>query len=92
MLSLIIGIVIIGLIVGLLGRLIVPGRDPIGIIATILLGIAGSFIGGFVGRALFHSTGTHFILSVICAALLVLVMRRVGYGGRRAGFGRRAYW
>lgn len=87
MLSLIIGTIIIGLIVGLLGRLIVPGRDPIGIIGTILLGIAGSVIGGFVGRALFHSQGTHFILAVICAAILVLIMRRVGFGGRR-----RAYW
>jgi len=83
MLMLIITTIIIGLVIGLLGRLIVPGRDPIGIIGTILLGIAGSVIGGFVGRALFHSAGTHFILSVICAALLVLVMRRVGVGCRR---------
>jgi len=91
MLNLIIGMIVIGLIVGLLGRLIVPGRDPIGILATILLGIAGSFIGGFVGRAIFHDQRWHFILAVLAAALLVIVMRRVGYGGRR-GFGRRAYW
>lgn len=83
MFSLIIGTIVIGLIVGLLGRLIVPGRDPIGVIGTILLGIAGSVVGGFIGRALFHDQKAHFILAVIAAALLVLVMRRVGVGRRR---------
>jgi uncharacterized membrane protein YeaQ/YmgE (transglycosylase-associated protein family) len=87
MLSLIIGTIVIGLIVGLLGRLIVPGRDPIGILGTIVLGIAGSVIGGFVGRAIFHDQRLHFVLAVIAAALLVIVMRRTGVGGRR-----RAYW
>jgi uncharacterized membrane protein YeaQ/YmgE (transglycosylase-associated protein family) len=84
MLTLIIGTIIIGLIVGLLGRLIVPGRDPIGIVGTILLGIAGSIIGGFIGRAIFHSSGTHFILAVICSALIILILRRTGVGRRRA--------
>ncbi len=83
MLTLIVGTIIIGFIVGLLGRLIVPGRDPIGIVGTILLGIAGSIIGGFIGRAIFHSQGTHFILAVICSALIILVLRRTGAGRRR---------
>jgi uncharacterized membrane protein YeaQ/YmgE (transglycosylase-associated protein family) len=80
MVGLIIGMIVIGLIVGLLGRLIVPGRDPIGIVPTILLGIAGSIAGGFIGRAIFHSRGPHFILSVICAALLIVLLRRSGAG------------
>jgi uncharacterized membrane protein YeaQ/YmgE (transglycosylase-associated protein family) len=85
MLSLIIGTIVIGLIVGLIGRLIVPGRDPMGIGGTILLGIAGSVIGGFIGRALFPGRqGGHFILAVIVAALLILILRRTGYGRRRA--------
>ena len=82
MLSLIISFVVIGLIVGALARLIVPGRNPMGIGGTILLGIAGSLIGGFVGRAVFHSAGGHFILSVICAAVLVILMGRSGYRRR----------
>ena len=54
MLGLIVSLVIIGLIAGALARLLVPGPDPIGILGTILLGIVGSFVGGFLGYALFH--------------------------------------
>ncbi len=53
MLGLIITLLIVGLIAGALARLLVPGRDSIGIGGTILLGIVGSFIGGFLGWALF---------------------------------------
>jgi uncharacterized membrane protein YeaQ/YmgE (transglycosylase-associated protein family) len=49
----IIGWMIFGLIAGLIAKAIMPGRDPGGFIITILLGIAGSLIGGFVGQALF---------------------------------------
>jgi uncharacterized membrane protein YeaQ/YmgE (transglycosylase-associated protein family) len=82
MLSLVISFIVIGLIVGALARLLVPGRDPMGVLGTIVLGIAGALIGGFVGRAIFHTAGMHFILSLICAVILVLVMRRSGYGRR----------
>ncbi|KFA92220.1 GlsB/YeaQ/YmgE family stress response membrane protein [Archangium violaceum] len=44
-----IGLIIMGLIAGLIARAVMPGRQPMGIIATILLGIAGSFMGGFLG-------------------------------------------
>jgi uncharacterized membrane protein YeaQ/YmgE (transglycosylase-associated protein family) len=57
---------IIGLIVGALAKLIMPGEDPGGIIITILLGIAGSFVGSFIGRALgFYQPGqaAGFIMS-----------------------------
>ena len=54
MLWTIIVMLIVGLIAGALARLLVPGKDPIGIGGTILLGIVGSFIGGFLGWLLFH--------------------------------------
>ena len=70
-----------------------PGRDPIGIGGTILLGIVGSFIGGFLGYVLFHKDASAGFLqpagllgSVIGAVIALLIWRRVG--GRS---GRRAY-
>ncbi|HEU4388026.1 MAG TPA: GlsB/YeaQ/YmgE family stress response membrane protein [Blastocatellia bacterium] len=79
--------VIIGLVVGLLARLIMPGKDSMGIIATILLGIAGSFVGGLVswviwgqGRAGgFHTSG--FLLSLV-GAIVLLILWRLIKGGR----------
>ena len=53
MLWFIISLIIIGAIAGFIARALVPGKDPMGIGATILLGIVGSFIGGFLGWALF---------------------------------------
>ena len=72
--------IIVGLIVGALARLLVPGRDPMGILATILLGIAGSFVGGFIGSVIWgHREGyVHpggLILSVLGAIVLLLVWR-----------------
>jgi len=49
----IIGWIVFGLVVGLIAKAIMPGKDPGGCIITILIGIAGSLIGGFIGRALF---------------------------------------
>ena len=63
-----------GLIVGALGRLIVPGRQQIGVLATAALGIAGSIVGGLIGRLIF---GPHyvpgFLISVLGAALLIWI-------------------
>ena len=53
MLGFLIYLLIIGVVAGFLARLLVPGRDPMSIGATILLGIVGSFVGGFLGWALF---------------------------------------
>jgi uncharacterized membrane protein YeaQ/YmgE (transglycosylase-associated protein family) len=71
---------IIGLIVGALAKLIMPGKDPGGIIVTILLGIAGSFIGTFIGRALgLYQPGqaAGFIMSLVGAIILLLLYRLI---------------
>ena len=95
MLGLIVWLVIIGLIAGALARLLVPGRDPIGIGGTIVLGVVGSFIGGFLGYALFHKDASSGALqpagligSVIGAVIALLIYRRVAIGSR-SSWGRR---
>ena len=78
----IIGWIIFGAIAGGIAKLIMPGRDPGGFIVTTLLGIAGALVGGFVGRALWGSSGVNswsigsFALA-ICGAILLLVLYRV---------------
>jgi uncharacterized membrane protein YeaQ/YmgE (transglycosylase-associated protein family) len=73
--------IVLGLIVGLVAKFIMPGRDPGGFIVTILLGIAGAFVGGYVGTALGFGTVTGFDLrSLVIAvggAILLLVLYRV---------------
>jgi uncharacterized membrane protein YeaQ/YmgE (transglycosylase-associated protein family) len=93
MLGLIITLLVVGLIAGALARLLVPGRDPIGIDETIVVGIVGSFVGGFLGYALFHKDANQGALqpsgiigSVIGAIIVLLIYRSVsGHSGRRFG-------
>ena len=71
---------IIGLIAGALAKLIMPGRDPGGILVTMLLGIAGSLVAGFLGRALGWyeaGEGAGLIMSVIGAILLLALYRMI---------------
>ena len=77
--------IIIGLIVGAIAKLIMPGKDPGGIIVTILLGIAGAFLAGFLGRAMgWYGEGdpVGFIASVIGAIILLIIYRM--FRGRTA--------
>ena len=76
MLFFLILLVITGLIVGALGRLAIPGPDPMGIGMTILVGIGGSLIAGLIGRLLFGGRGGGFILAVVCSAGIVYLIRR----------------
>jgi len=78
----IISTIIVGLIAGALARLIMPGRDPMGILMTIVLGIIGSFVGGFLYRLIFHppENGSYFqpgglLLSVLGAILVLFIWR-----------------
>ena len=82
---------IVGLIVGAIARLLLPGRDNIGVLGTILLGIVGSFVGGFLENLWkYHTVSVHsfhavgLIGSVIGAFVLLLLFRVTGLeGGRR---------
>ncbi|MFL5620227.1 MAG: GlsB/YeaQ/YmgE family stress response membrane protein [Gemmatimonadaceae bacterium] len=71
---------IIGLIVGAIAKLIMPGRDPGGCIVTILLGIAGSFVGTLIGRTLglYRSgQGAGFLMSVLGAVVVLWIYRMI---------------
>ena len=72
--------IVIGLLIGLVARFLFPGRDPLGIIWTILLGIAGSMVGSYTGQILgFYAAGqpAGFIMSVVGAMLLLFLFRMV---------------
>jgi uncharacterized membrane protein YeaQ/YmgE (transglycosylase-associated protein family) len=75
----ILGWIVFGLIVGVIAKLLMPGRDPGGFIITILLGIAGSVLGGFVGRALGlygpDARGAGWIISILGAVILLAIYR-----------------
>lgn len=75
--------IILGLVVGALAKLIMPGRDPGGVFVTILIGIAGAVIGGFIASALGLGTVTGFNLGSLAIAtagaiLLLFLYRRLG--------------
>jgi len=79
--------VIVGLIAGALGKLIMSGRDPGGIIVTILIGMAGALVGGFITQGLFGLRGGGFISTIIVAtigAIILLALYRLIAGRRRA--------
>jgi uncharacterized membrane protein YeaQ/YmgE (transglycosylase-associated protein family) len=70
--------ILFGLVVGVLAKLLMPGRDPGGFIVTILLGIAGALVGGFVGRALgfyAENQGAGWIMSILGAIILLALYR-----------------
>jgi uncharacterized membrane protein YeaQ/YmgE (transglycosylase-associated protein family) len=74
----ILGWILFGLIVGVIAKLLMPGRDPGGIIVTMLLGIAGALLGGFVGRALgLYGEGepAGFVMATLGAVILLALYR-----------------
>ena len=74
----IIWLAVFGLIVGLIARLLMPGRDPMGLIMTSILGIAGSFVGTFIGRALL-AKGPYYqarwVMSILGSVVLLFLYR-----------------
>jgi uncharacterized membrane protein YeaQ/YmgE (transglycosylase-associated protein family) len=83
MVAFIVVLIVVGLIAGLLARLLVPGRDRMGILGTIVLGIVGSFVGGFIANLVeyhrlaphrFHQAG---IIGSVLGAIVVLLLLRV---------------
>jgi uncharacterized membrane protein YeaQ/YmgE (transglycosylase-associated protein family) len=95
MVGLIITLLIVGLLAGALARLLVPGPDPIGILGTIIVGIVGSFVGGFLGYVLFHkdlnqgALQPSGIIGSIIGAIIVLLIYRAVSG--RSGTRRRVF-
>jgi uncharacterized membrane protein YeaQ/YmgE (transglycosylase-associated protein family) len=74
----IVGWIFFGLIVGIIGKLLMPGRDPGGFIITIVLGIVGALVGGFLGRVLgFYREGdpVGFVMAIIGSIILLLLYR-----------------
>ena len=72
--------IVFGLVVGIIAKLLMPGRDPGGFIVTILLGIAGALLGGFIGRAMgFYgpNQGPGWIVSILGAIVLLVLYRFV---------------
>src|ERR1041384_5949336 len=83
----VLGWILFGLIVGVVGKLLMPGRDPGGFILTILLGIAGALLGGFIGQSLgLYQPGepAGFVMAVVGSIILLLIYRFV--------VGTRIYW
>ena len=92
----IIGWIIFGLIVGAVAKFLMPGRDPGGWIVTILLGIAGALVGGFLGRAVGWygpNDAAGFLMALVGALVLLglyrLTLRRSPYAPRASGGARR---
>ncbi len=85
MLGLIVSLIVVGLLAGAVARLLIPGRQDIGILMTIVVGIIGSFVGGFLGYLIFHKDAQNGFLqpsgiigSIIGAVIVLLIYTRVG--------------
>lgn len=81
----IIGLIIVGLIIGVLARLLLPGKQKLGVLLTLLLGVGGALIGGIVASLIgtgdiFELNVLGFVFAVIAAVLLVAVADRAGLG------------
>jgi uncharacterized membrane protein YeaQ/YmgE (transglycosylase-associated protein family) len=77
----ILGYILVGLIVGLLARLLVPGRDSVGLLGTLVIGVVGAVLGGWLAGAFFRETeGVDWLASIGVAVVLVLLVRA---GSRR---------
>ena len=89
MLGFILYLLIIGLVAGFIARAVVPGKDALSVPATIVLGIIGSFVGGFIGYALTHNDAedgafqASGIIGSILGAILALLVYRLATGRSR---------
>ncbi|MER8098738.1 MULTISPECIES: GlsB/YeaQ/YmgE family stress response membrane protein [unclassified Kitasatospora] len=81
--------IVLGLLAGALAKLLLPGKDPGGLIVTTLIGIAGSFVGGWIASHFLHRSVTaHFFdmatwVSAIGGALVLLIIYRLVFGSSR---------
>ncbi len=80
------GFILVGLVVGFLARLVLPGRDPIGILGTVLVGVVGGLLGGFLFGSVFEGGNTRgvdwidWVGAVLGAVIVLLIYRKLTYG------------
>ena len=82
----IIGVIVIGFLAGLVAKLLMPGRDPGGFIATILLGIAGAFVATYLGQAIgwYRADEGAGLIGAVVGAIIILAIYRAIAGRREA--------
>jgi uncharacterized membrane protein YeaQ/YmgE (transglycosylase-associated protein family) len=85
----ILGLILIGIVIGILARLVMPGRQSIGMLMTVLLGIGGALIGGIVASAIgegdvFELNAIGTIVGIIAAVLLIAAAEAIGVGDDRS--------
>jgi uncharacterized membrane protein YeaQ/YmgE (transglycosylase-associated protein family) len=93
------GIIVVGLVAGIVARVAVPGRNPIGLLGTLAVGVAGAVLGWWAGRALVgpHAAGDHpWIWAILGAIAVLLAVRALTYRrprwlGRRPLLARRRW-
>ena len=92
MFLLFLSLIVTGAVIGALGRLVVPGPNPMGFFRTTFVGLGGAILGGIVGRLIFgfryrYAYGLGLLIAVLCAAVIVVLMERPrsrpGGGGAR---------
>jgi uncharacterized membrane protein YeaQ/YmgE (transglycosylase-associated protein family) len=72
--------IVVGAVIGVIARFLMPGRDPVGFVGTIVIGIIGAVVGGYAWRAAFgDSGGVEWIGSIIAAMLLLWIYRQMTY-------------
>ena len=89
--SAILQLIIVGLVIGAFARLLLPGRDPIGILGTLAVGVAGALLGWWAGRALVGAASVRahpWLWGILGAVAVLLIVRALSYR-RGAGWGRR---
>jgi uncharacterized membrane protein YeaQ/YmgE (transglycosylase-associated protein family) len=92
MIASILALLVMGLLVGVVAKMLVPGRDPGGIIVTTIIGVVGAVLGGFLASEALNRSGTlgfnlyTFVVGLVGAVILLLV-----YHGVNGGFRRRSY-
>jgi uncharacterized membrane protein YeaQ/YmgE (transglycosylase-associated protein family) len=78
-------LIVVGLVIGVVARLIMPGRDPIGLLGTLVVGVVGALVGGYAWRAIVGNTeDTEWIGGIIAACILLFLYRKVAAGGATA--------
>ena len=82
----ILALVVVGAIMGIVARLVLPGPEAIGMLGTVLVGIVGAIVGGYLWRAVFdNSAGPEWIGGILVAMAMLFVLRKMNFaGGRRS--------